>query len=208
MKVVMIPIPADVISKVGDPATRQQPFLPKPMRARIPKCRQPRCRTSWRPMRAFLQLWSAAAVGFSGRRSSWPNASSYGSRRPAGRRVADHGWARAGHVGAVFRLAFLAKAQAGNRVSGLCLAAAAIPVALPLQAFTLAWTHSIGKIRWEEDYRLAGGRIELVEARIRGHGAGMEPPEGLVLKNGVWHYTPRLPPAAFAAGAFFACCGL
>jgi hypothetical protein len=78
-------------------------------------------------------------------------------------------------------------------MSGLCLAAAGLTLSLPLQAFTLAWTHSIEKIRWEEDYRIAGGRLELVEARIRGSGAGMEPPDSAVLKNGVWHYRPALP---------------
>lgn len=78
-------------------------------------------------------------------------------------------------------------------MSGLCLAAAALSVALPLQAFTLAWTHSIEKIRWEEDFRIVSGQLQLVEARIRGNGAGMEPPEGAVLKDGVWHYTPALP---------------
>lgn len=76
----------------------------------------------------------------------------------------------------------------------LCLAAAAITVALPLQSFTLAWTHSIEKIRWEEDYRITGQYLELMEARILGSGAGMEPPEGAVLKDGVWHYRPALPP--------------
>lgn len=78
-------------------------------------------------------------------------------------------------------------------MSGLCLAAAALTVALPLQTFTLAWTHSIEKIRWEEDYRIVGRQLELVEARIRGSGAGMEPPDGAVLKSGVWHYKPALP---------------
>jgi hypothetical protein len=78
-------------------------------------------------------------------------------------------------------------------VSGLCLAAAALSVALPLQGFTLAWTHSIEKVRWEEDYRIVGSRLQLVEARIRGIGAGMEPPENAVLRDGVWHYRPALP---------------
>jgi hypothetical protein len=85
----------------------------------------------------------------------------------------------------------------------LCLAVAAIvmtkaatenPVKLPVQAFTLAWTHSIEKIRWEEDYRIEGHRLRLVEARIRGSGAGMEPPDGAVLRQGVWHYRPALAP--------------
>ncbi len=77
-------------------------------------------------------------------------------------------------------------------MSGLCLAAAALSMALPLHEFTLAWTHSIEKIRWEEDYRIAAGQLQLVEARIRGSGAGMEPPADAVLKDGVWHYKPAL----------------
>jgi hypothetical protein len=79
-------------------------------------------------------------------------------------------------------------------VSALCLAAAALTVSLPLQAFTLAWNHSIEKILWEEDYRIVGTALVLTEARIRGSGAGMEPPDGAVLKDGVWHYTPALAP--------------
>lgn len=79
-------------------------------------------------------------------------------------------------------------------MSGICLAAAAFSAVLPLQSFTLAWTHSVEKIRWEEDYRVTGQHLQLVEARIRGSGAGMELSEGAVLKDGVWHYTPALPP--------------
>ena len=79
-------------------------------------------------------------------------------------------------------------------MSGLCLAAGVIAATLPLSAFTLAWTHSIEKIRWEEDYRIQGSRLVLEEARIRGSGAGMEPPADAKFKNGVWHYKPILPP--------------
>lgn len=80
-------------------------------------------------------------------------------------------------------------------MSGLCIAAAASLLAfLPLQTFTLAWTHSIEKVRWEEDWRIEAGKLHIVEARIRGSGAGMEPPEGAVLENGVWRYAPRLAP--------------
>jgi hypothetical protein len=82
---------------------------------------------------------------------------------------------------------------------GICLAAAAgLAISLPLQSFTLAWDHSIEKIRWEEDYRVAatanGPRLLLTEARIRGSGAGMEMPPDAVLRGGVWHYTPTLGP--------------
>jgi hypothetical protein len=74
----------------------------------------------------------------------------------------------------------------------LCLTAAALSLALPLQTFTLAWTHSIEKIRWEEDYEVSGSVLRLTEARIRGHGAGMEVPEGAILRDGVWHYKPAI----------------
>jgi hypothetical protein len=57
---------------------------------------------------------------------------------------------------------------------------------------TLRWTHSIQKTVWEEDYRREGAALRLIEARIRGTGAGMEPPADAVLKDGVWHYTPHL----------------
>lgn len=76
---------------------------------------------------------------------------------------------------------------------GLCLVAAGVAISLPLQTFTLAWTHSIEKIRWEEDYRVVDRHLKLDEARIRGSGAGMEPPDGALLKSGVWHYQPALP---------------
>jgi len=75
----------------------------------------------------------------------------------------------------------------------ICLAAAAFSAVLPLQQFTIAWNHSIEKIRWEEDYIVVAGRLRLTEARILGSGAGMEPPEDAVLRDGVWHYVPKLP---------------
>lgn len=66
---------------------------------------------------------------------------------------------------------------------------------VPAQRFTLAWTHSIEKTRWEEDYRVrrdATGqpRLVLQRARIRGSGAGMEPPAGAVLRKGWYEYRP------------------
>jgi hypothetical protein len=78
----------------------------------------------------------------------------------------------------------------------LCLAAGAVTAVLAIESFTLTWIHSIEKIRWEEDWRIAGHALVIDEARIRGSGAGMEPPAGAVLKNGVWHYRPALPPQA------------
>lgn len=81
---------------------------------------------------------------------------------------------------------------------GICLAAAGLMLSVPTQTFTLGWTHSIEKIRWEEDYTVVstpnGARLLLTEARIRGSGAGMEPPPDAVLADGVWHYKPPLAP--------------
>ena len=76
----------------------------------------------------------------------------------------------------------------------LCVAAGGLVTTLALQGFTLAWTHSIEKIRWEEDWRVDGDRLALVEARVRGSGAGMEPPAGSTFRDGVWHYDPHVAP--------------
>ena len=76
----------------------------------------------------------------------------------------------------------------------LCIAAGGTVVVLAAHAFTLGWTHSIEKVRWEEDYVVEADRLRLVEARIHGSGAGMEPPDGSRLAHGVWHYVPKLAP--------------
>jgi hypothetical protein len=78
----------------------------------------------------------------------------------------------------------------------LCLAAGAVTATLAIESFTLAWTHSIEKLRWEEDWRVEGKALVISEARIRGTGAGMEPPPDAVLKDGAWHYQPKLAPQA------------
>lgn len=78
---------------------------------------------------------------------------------------------------------------------GLCLGLAGSVLAqLPVSHFTLAWNHSIEKIRWEEDYRVTREGLVLEEARVRGNGAGMEIPDDARLENGTWHYQRRLPP--------------
>ncbi|PKO43492.1 MAG: DUF1850 domain-containing protein [Betaproteobacteria bacterium HGW-Betaproteobacteria-3] len=91
---------------------------------------------------------------------------------------------------------------------GVCLALAsalapgpALPVFVPAERFTLAWTHSIEKIRWEEDYAVVAPartgsppQLLAVGARVRGSGAGMEPPPDAVLRNGWYEYRPTTPP--------------
>jgi hypothetical protein len=80
-------------------------------------------------------------------------------------------------------------------MNALCLAVAgAIQAVLPISSFTLAWTHSVEKVRWEEDYRIRDERLQLTEARVQGSGAGMEPPAGATFQGGWWSYHPRSAP--------------
>jgi len=78
---------------------------------------------------------------------------------------------------------------------GLCLGlAGAVWAQLPTADFTLAWNHTIEKIRWEEDYRVTPSGLLLGEARVKGSGAGMEIPDDAELRDGAWHYQRRMPP--------------
>lgn len=85
---------------------------------------------------------------------------------------------------------------------GVCMVLAAAPAVapqfVPTDRFTLAWTHSIEKVRWEEDYRVvaatgSGHKAHLVagSARVKGSAAGMEPPDGSTLQDGWYHYMPQ-----------------
>lgn len=78
----------------------------------------------------------------------------------------------------------------------LCLIAAGKMTVLAATAFTLTWSHSVERTAWQEDWHLTSGGLEIVEARIKGSGAGMDPPEGAVLIAGWWHYKPQLGPLA------------
>ena len=82
--------------------------------------------------------------------------------------------------------------HAARTPAGVCIgtAPATVQARVPTTAFTLAWMHSVEKIRWEEDYRVEAGKLVLSAARVRGSGAGMEPPEGAALRDGVWEYRP------------------
>ena len=67
-------------------------------------------------------------------------------------------------------------------------------IALAAGLFTLSWTHSVEKVTWQESWATTQDGLVLKEARVKGSGAGMEPPEGAVLKDGWWTYRPALPP--------------
>jgi hypothetical protein len=86
---------------------------------------------------------------------------------------------------------------------GICLSLAAAlqcapAVFVPVTEFTLAWTHSIEKVRWEEDYAVRLDPLNrqpvlhAVMARVRGSAAGMEPPPDAVLRQGWYQYTPAI----------------
>lgn len=61
-------------------------------------------------------------------------------------------------------------------------------------AFTLAWTHSVQKSDWQEDWRATPDGLVVVEMRIEGSGAGMEAPEGAVLDGGRYVARPQAAP--------------
>jgi hypothetical protein len=78
---------------------------------------------------------------------------------------------------------------------GFCLAVAgAVRLAVPSAEFTLDWVHSIEKTHWQEDYRVIATSLVLEQARIKGSGAGMEPPANAQWRDGWWQYHPTLAP--------------
>ncbi|PWV95379.1 uncharacterized protein DUF1850 [Hoeflea marina] len=78
--------------------------------------------------------------------------------------------------------------------AALCVIAAGKMTAIALTAFTLSWTHSVEKTEWRESWAIEGDRLALTEASVKGSGAGMDPGEGAVLRDGWWVWTPRLAP--------------
>ena len=86
-----------------------------------------------------------------------------------------------------------ALAPHGGGGLSLCLASAGAVKALSVAAFTLAWTHSIEKVEWQEDWRITANGLELVEARVKGSGAGMEPPPEARLVGGWFRWKPARP---------------
>lgn len=76
----------------------------------------------------------------------------------------------------------------------LCLATPAVAVSLAVQVFTLSWTHSVEHTVWRERWRVADRRLVLDEARVRGSGAGMEPADGAVLRDGWWVWPGAIDP--------------
>jgi hypothetical protein len=87
-----------------------------------------------------------------------------------------------------------ASARRGGGSLSLCLASAGVVKTLSLVAFTLAWTHSVEKVEWQEDWRVTAAGLQLVEARVKGSGAGMEPPPEARLIKGWFQWQPARAP--------------
>jgi len=86
-----------------------------------------------------------------------------------------------------------AAAHDGGGLS-LCLASAGMVKTLSVAAFTLVWTHSIEKVDWQEDWRITSSGLQLVQARVKGSGAGMEPPPDARLVGGWFQWRPARAP--------------
>lgn len=78
----------------------------------------------------------------------------------------------------------------------LCILAAGKATVIAASAFTLAWTHSVERTEWREEWLVGPSGLRLVEARVRGSGAGMEPGEDAVLEDGWYVYRPLRPAQA------------
>jgi hypothetical protein len=96
----------------------------------------------------------------------------------------------------------------------LCILAAGKVTVLAVSAFTLSWTHSVEKVRWEEDWLVTPAGLEITEARVKGSGAGMEPPADAAFRDGWWVYAPTVGPqpsvrlaASGAANGGWTLCG-
>ncbi len=77
---------------------------------------------------------------------------------------------------------------------GLCILSGGVTQALAVSAFTLSWTHTVERTQWIEHWQVQPAGLSVVEARVKGSGAGMEPPDGARLVDGYWVYSPQLPP--------------
>jgi len=76
----------------------------------------------------------------------------------------------------------------------LCIASAAGVAKIAAAAFTLSWTHSAEKTRWEEDWIIANGALQISEARVEGSGAGMEPGIQSRFDGRSWRWKPQTQP--------------
>jgi hypothetical protein len=75
----------------------------------------------------------------------------------------------------------------------VCLAAGGVIKVLQVAAFTLSWTHSVEKMSWSEQWIVTDRGLEIVQARVQGSGAGIDPPAGAKLVDGAYQWKPDRP---------------
>ncbi len=78
----------------------------------------------------------------------------------------------------------------------VCATVAGLATLVAAAEFTLSWTHSVERTEWREHWTSGPEGLSLVEARVRGSGAGMDPGEGARLEDGWWVWEPALPAVA------------
>jgi hypothetical protein len=76
----------------------------------------------------------------------------------------------------------------------LCIVGGGVAVQLAVASFTLAWTHTVERTEWRETWRVEEGRLVLEEARVKGSGAGIDPPPEARLEGGFYVWRPNLMP--------------
>ncbi|WP_163272252.1 DUF1850 domain-containing protein [Chelativorans alearense] len=76
----------------------------------------------------------------------------------------------------------------------LCVIAGGETAVVAATLFTLSWTHSVEKVEWRETWQVLPSGLQIVEARVKGSGAGMEPPPDARFEDGWWVYAPALGP--------------
>ena len=75
----------------------------------------------------------------------------------------------------------------------ICVGEGAAALVIAANTFTLSWTHSVERTEWRERWTVEDGALRLVAASVAGSGAGIDPPEGAVLRDGAYHWRPDLP---------------
>lgn len=78
--------------------------------------------------------------------------------------------------------------------AGVCILAGAKAMSFAVSLFSLSWAHSVEKTEWQEDWAVTPAGLQLTTARVKGSGAGMEPGDDAVLKDGWWEWSPQNPP--------------
>lgn len=78
----------------------------------------------------------------------------------------------------------------------LCLIGAGETVRFAVTVFSLSWMHTVEKVPWEETWRVEPTRLVLTEARVKGSGAGMEPPPEARREEGWYIWSPQNPARA------------